>query len=66
MTDARQRVTTVQAARLVGVSDRGFQTWAQRRGVARVGQVRLGRATVNLWDADEVLAATSVRPEPWW
>lgn len=59
------RLTTAQAAKLVGVSEKAFQTWAARRGLERVDQIRLGRATINLWDADAVLAATSVDPKPW-
>jgi len=59
------RVTTAQAARLVGVAEGSFRTWAQRRGLHRVGQIRLGRATINVWDADEVLAATTIDPKPW-
>lgn len=60
-----RRVTTAQAAQLVNVHERAFQIWAQRRGLQRIDQVRLGRATINIWDADEVLAATGTNPEPW-
>lgn len=60
-----RRVTTAQAARLVGVQEDTFRSWAQRRGLRRVDQIRLGRSTINVWDADEVLAATAVDPERW-
>lgn len=60
-----RRVTTTEAARLVGIQEDAFRTWARRRGLQRIGQIRLGRSTINIWDADEVLAATAVDPESW-
>ncbi|MDE9364569.1 hypothetical protein PZ938_03045 [Luteipulveratus sp. YIM 133132] len=64
MTD-RPQISTKDAAALVDVNERGFQTWAKRRGIEPVRRIRLGRTTYALWDADEVLAGTSKTPRPW-
>lgn len=61
----RTDLTAREAAALVGVKPASFRSWAQRRDLEPSRQVRLGRATVNLFDADEVLDAQRVTPKPW-
>lgn len=56
---------TGEAAALVGVATASFKTWARRRDLRPVSIERDGRARVALWDADQVLAATTVSPQSW-
>ena len=65
MNRTRTDLTTKEAAQLVGIAESAFHEWAKRRAVTALRQIRLGRATVNLWDADTVLAATTTTPRTW-
>lgn len=50
-------VTTDEAAVAVGQAPSGFRTWARRAGLQPIRTVRVGRATVALWNLDEVYDA---------
>lgn len=52
-------VTTDEAASAVDVEPVRFREWARRRGLERLRLVRVGRASVALYDLDEVYEAAN-------